>query len=156
MKLIKHLQDKKLQRGQSLVEMTIGFLLLLLILSGLLDLGRVYFIRVALEDSAGEGALYLSLHPECRTASDGVQCQDPNNAEYRARNASNGYVDWSTAEVTIERPAIYGVGETVRVTITYQFPLLTPVIPRIAGVNPLTLNNTATQVIISDGATVSR
>jgi len=47
------------ERGQSLVEMSIGFIILTLIVMGILDLGRVYFLNLALEDAAGEAALYL-------------------------------------------------------------------------------------------------
>ena len=90
----------KLQRGQSLVEMSLGFVLLMIVLSGLLDIGRAYYVFVAMEDGAGEAALYLSLYPECRTEADSplsapTQCADPNNAVYRAVNASGANVAWS-------------------------------------------------------------
>jgi Flp pilus assembly protein TadG len=139
----------KLEAGQSLVELAIGFVVLLFILSGLIDLGRAYFTFVALEDGAGEAALYLSINPECRYASDGAACADPNNAEFRAKNAGSGHVDWSSATITIERPAI-GVGEPVSVTIAYPFELITPVIPRIASASWLTLYGSANQVIIRE------
>jgi hypothetical protein len=142
-------RSKRLEQGQSLVEMTVGFVILLLILSGLLDLGRAYFIFVALEDGAGEGAIYLSINPDCRTAADGAQCADPNNADYRARNSGGGLVDWQTAEIIATRSNLYGVGDPVSVTINYSFRLLTPIMPQIAGVNPLTLSVSADQTIIS-------
>jgi hypothetical protein len=142
-------RSKRLEQGQSLVEMTVGFVILLLILSGLLDLGRAYFIFVALEDGAGEGAIYLSINPDCRTAADGAQCADPNNAEWRARNSGGELVDWTTAQVIPHRTNVYGVGDPVSMTIRYQFRLLTPIMPQIAGVNPLTLTVTADQKIIS-------
>ncbi len=146
---------QRLEKGQSLVEMTVGFVILAVILSGLLDLGRVYFIFVALEDGAGEGALYLALNPACRNEADGAgmtpnPCRNPNNVEFRSRNAGGDLVDWASANVQITRPAVYGVGDPVRVTLRYDFPLLTPIIPQIAGVNPLTLTVTATQTIITE------
>ena len=51
------------EQGQSLVEFAVGLVVILVILCGLLDLGRAYFIYVALEDGAGEAALYLSINP---------------------------------------------------------------------------------------------
>lgn len=143
------LRTDKLERGQSLVEVAIMFVVLLFILSGVLDLGRAYFVFVALEDGAGEAALYLSINPECRYASDGAECADPNNAEYRARTAGGNNIDWSAATITITRPGL-GVGEPVGVVIAYPFHLITPVIPRIAGANPLTLYASADQVIIRE------
>jgi hypothetical protein len=151
--MVKHAfiqRSQRLEKGQSLVEMTVGFVILILILSGLLDLGRAYFIFVALEDGAGEGAIYLSIKPDCRTAADGADCADPNNADYRARNSGGGLVDWQTATIVAHRPNLYGVGDPVSVTISYQFALLTPIMPQIAGVNPLTLSVTADQTIISE------
>jgi len=148
------LSDKKnihkLERGQSLVEMSVGFVLLLIILSGLLDLGRAYFVYIALEDGAGEAALYLSIDPNCRSATDGPQCADPNNAEYRARTSGGHNIDWSSAVITIDRPPVYGVGDPVKVTIEYTMPLLSPFMPRFAGINPVNLRTEAAQVIIRE------
>lgn len=137
------------ERGQSLVEFAVGLVVILVILCGLLDLGRAYFIYVALEDGAGEAALYLSINPECRYASDGVACADPNNAEFRARNAGGLNVDWTHANIIIERPAL-GVGEPVSVTVEYPFPLVTPLIPRIVGSETITLTAKASQITIRE------
>jgi Flp pilus assembly protein TadG len=141
------------ERGQSLVEMTVGAVILILILSGLLDLGRVYYVIVALEDGAGEAALYLAINPECWTAADGPQCADPNNAEYRARHSGGELVDWSTTTITVTPPSAAdrdAVGDTVTVSIVYPYLLLTPVIPQITGVNPINLTGMATQIVITD------
>ncbi len=136
-------------RGQSLVEMALALPILLLVLSGLLDLGRLYFVYVALEDGAGEGALYLSINPECGVVGDGPTCTDPNNADYRARNSGGLAVDWSSASIDIDRPVI-GVGEPVTVTIQYPFKLFTPIIPRLLGIDQIPLTSTATQIILTE------
>ncbi|HLU08755.1 MAG TPA: TadE/TadG family type IV pilus assembly protein [Oceanobacillus sp.] len=149
-------RKSRLESGQSLIEFAIGLVVLLLLLSGLLDLGRVYFTYVALEDGAGEAALYLAINPACPNAAAGPQCADPNNAEYRARYGGGGEVDWSIATIKIDIPidalgnAVYDVGEPVSVTIEYPFQLLTPVIPKITGLNPITLTTHASQVIIGE------
>jgi Flp pilus assembly protein TadG len=76
------IKARKSERGQSLVEMALTLPILLLILSGLIDLGRVYFTYVALEDVVGEAALYLSINPDCIKADPALpKCADPNNAE---------------------------------------------------------------------------
>jgi hypothetical protein len=116
----------------------------------LIDLGRLYFTHVALEDAAGEAALYLSLNPHCKSPGDGVECANPNNAEYRVKNAGGQEVDWSKAKFDFGVPSPYGVGETVKVTINYTYALLTPIIPKIVGINPITLGASASQTIITD------
>lgn len=149
------------KRGQSLAELAIGFALLTLLMSGLLDLGRAYFVYVALEDGAGEAALFLSVNPNCVLPADGPGCANPNNALWRAKNAGGsgggGFVDWSTIaddDIDVSITNTSGdaslVGDTVMVTISYQFLLLTPVIPQIAGANPITLRGQASQFIVTE------
>jgi len=47
---------------------------LLIMLMGTLDIGRMYFAYIAIQNAAGEGALYAAIHPDCVRASDGPQC----------------------------------------------------------------------------------
>jgi TadE-like protein len=140
----------KAQKGQSLVEFSLGLVMLLLIVSGLLDVGRLYFTFVALEDAAGEGALYLSLNPQCVHATDGTECANPNNADYRVRNSGGQEVDWSNADIKFDIPEPYGVGEPVKVTVSYSYRLFTPIIPKITGLNPITISANASQIIITN------
>lgn len=142
--------NQQLERGQSLVELAIGMVVLMFIIAGLIDLGRAYYIYVALEDSAGEGATYLSINPKCRTAADGAECADPNNAEFRARNAGGAELKWDNVKLTINRPKVYGVGEPISVQAQYTFPLITPIISQIAGSHGITLTTESSQIIISE------
>lgn len=147
------------EHGQSLVEIAISFPIILLLMSGLFDLGRVYFTWVALEDAAAEGALYLALHPNWPTA---TECGDPRNAVYRVENASQGSlsgafeVDWTRpgTNITYQTPASPVVGETVWIEIEYPFQLITPVISQLTGGN-LTLRVRASQIIISTESVVN-
>jgi hypothetical protein len=142
------------ERGQSLVELSISMVIMLLLLFGLLDLGRAYFIFIAMEDSAGEAAVFLSLYPECLDASSGPLCGDPNNATYRAQNAASGYFqffDWGdNTQLNVYRPPVYATGTTVRVEIIHTFDLLFPVIPDIVGANSITLRSEASHIIVSE------
>lgn len=143
-------RDNNKERGQSLVEMALTMSLLILILAGIVDIGRAYYVYVALEDSAGEAATYLSINPKCRTEDDGVECANPNNAEYRARNAGGGEIRWDDVNLQIERPNVYGVGEPIVVTAQYRFFLITPIIGQIAGSNGITLTVESSQIIITE------
>jgi Flp pilus assembly protein TadG len=160
-----YVRTQKPHRGQSLTELAISTLFFFIILFGALDIGRAYFIYVALEDSAGEAALYLAINPHCPDEdidNDGVvdpediDCADPKNAEYRAENAASGYFDWSTATITVEYPTVNnqplsaGVGDTVEVSIAYPFTLFTPIISQIVGSDTLTITSVATQTIMME------
>jgi len=51
------------ESGQSLVEMALVFTTVVLMLSILVDIGRAFFVLIALNDAAQEGAIYASMHP---------------------------------------------------------------------------------------------
>lgn len=155
----------KRERGQSLVEFAISLPFILVIMAGLLDIGRAYFTFVALEDAAGEAAVYLAIHPNCpydglagtvQLANDGIpepganSCDPPNNAVWRAQESGGGLVEWSNALVAYTVVPGTNVGEAVRVTITYPYKLMMPIIPEIAGSPTLTLTASASQIIISE------
>ena len=99
------------QEGQSLVEVAISFSLLVLLLGGLVDLGHAFFIFIALEDAAGEAALFAAIEPDCpyeyqsaleptpvadNGQSDdylgptGLNCSPPRNSMWRAQEAGGG------------------------------------------------------------------
>jgi hypothetical protein len=142
------LRNKRGERGQSLTELAISSLFFFIIVFGALDIGRAYFIYVALEDSAGEGAVFMSINPDCPTE---TQCADPNNGEYRAFMAAQGYFNWDRANIDIEYPTGgTGVGNLVRVRIAYDFNLFTPIISQIVGDDTLTITSVATQTILME------
>jgi TadE-like protein len=149
---MKRINWKKAEKGQSLVEFSLGLVFLLIIVSGLIDLGRLYFTHVALEDAVGEAALYLSINPHCKYAPPvgPAECANPNNADFRAHNSGGQEVDWSKATFAFDVPEPYGVGETVKVSVSYSYSLLTPIIPKIVGLNPISLSSNASQIVITE------
>jgi len=133
------------EAGQSLVEVTLGMIILLILLLGMLDVGRLFFTLVALQNAAGEGALYASAFPACKTA---ANCADPNNVEYRVKQeSSTGVVDWTTASIAVE-PNAPVTGGTITVTVTYNHKLLTPFISQMIGGGVLPLRARASQRVI--------
>lgn len=88
-------------RGQSLVEFSISFVPLLLIMCGLLDLGRMYFMYDAVADAAGEGALFLSVNPKCFSPAV-AGCADPNNVQFRMQSAGGKLVELHNSSLRIE------------------------------------------------------
>lgn len=142
------MKSRKLQRGQSLVELSLSMVLFLMLFMGVMDLGRAYFIYVALEDSAGEAAIFLAITPDCAEPNE-AQCADPNNARYRAEHAADEYFDWSSADIQIRYlTGERGVGNTVEVEIRYPFTLYMPIITNIVGADTLTISAKATQTIM--------
>jgi hypothetical protein len=144
---------QKLERGQSFVELALTLPFLLIILGLVLDIARAYYVQVALEEAAGQVALYLVINPECRTPADGSggECADPHNALYYAKHAGGGDLQWENVSlVSAFRPTAYGVGYEAEVEIQYDFHLLTPIIPNVFGISELQLTGHATQKLIAE------
>ena len=134
------------QDGQSLVEFSLTLLILIIVLSGIVDLGRVYFAYLALQDAAGEGASYGIIHPNWISSTISA---DPNNIHYRARNeAPEGVIDLSDADVEVE---VYfpTPGNKITVSVTADYHLITPIVQLIAGGSNIRITGTAVQTIVS-------
>ena len=122
---------RRKERGQELVEYALILPIMMLILMGILDLGRAVYYYSALHNSAREGARYGVINPE-----------DPEGIEAVVRNYA---VALEPAELTV---LISSPDEdTVRVTLTYQFTPITPIVGTLLGSNEVTLGSQATMRI---------
>lgn len=126
------------EKGQSLVEFAILLPFLILLLSGLLDLGRVFYVQVTLEDAASEGVAYATIHP-----------YDADGIWRRAAEATGGMITISPNDVDVEYPPVMHVGAPITVTVRYEFHLITPFVSDLLSDGVLPLKGTATGAIIS-------
>ncbi len=130
------------QRGQSIVEVALVLPLLALLLTGLLDFGRAFFVSVALNDAAAEGAVYAAARP---TDTDGITA--------RARGSLEGTPLINPAQVQVSVTCAGGNcsavtgGSAITVTTTYPFTFITPIIGNMFG-GTLTLRARAVSVIL--------
>ena len=51
------------ERGQSLMEMAVSMVVIVILLAGIVDLGRAIFTFIALRDAAQEGLVYAAIYP---------------------------------------------------------------------------------------------
>ena len=130
--------DKWDQKGQSLVEVAVALPVLLLILLGILDLGRAYFTYIALADAAAEGAAFGAIHP-----TDTAQIVE------RAAESSNGLVTLEPDMVSVDLIDL-SAGLPITVTVEYQYQLLTPVIQTFVPNGIITMRASVAQAIIND------
>jgi len=149
------------ERGQGLVEFSLTLVFLVVLLMGVLDLGRAYFTYLALKDAAEEGAYYGSAFPQCVAvggiAGESPACTVANTIDYRVRNSAprGGLVDWtgSGAQVVIDlpcstTPSCLQAGQVLTVTASYGYQLLTPFVGSMFNTQVLTLTARSTAVII--------
>jgi Flp pilus assembly protein TadG len=126
------------QKGQSLVEVAITLPVLILIMAGILDLGRAYFTYVALSDAAAEGAAYAAINPG-----------DTTQIVERAVESSNGLVTLSQDQVTVQSNSLTA-GSPITVTVTFDYALITPILDSIVPEGRILLRAVVAQPIIDD------
>lgn len=68
LRLLRNERKHASERGQSLVELGIGVVVLFTLIAGTVDFGLAFINFVAMRDAAQEGAVYGSLHPRDCTA----------------------------------------------------------------------------------------
>jgi Flp pilus assembly protein TadG len=120
-------------RGQSLLELVIVTPLLLLLLAGIVDLGRAFYTYIAVANAARDGVRYFSRLP-CTTEN----ADEVHTAVYDAtveEAAANGI---NLADITIGPDPSEGCpepegGEPVQVTAVYTFTSMLVGVPMLGG-----------------------
>jgi Flp pilus assembly protein TadG len=133
-------EKKRTERGQSLVEMAMSLVILLLLVGGVVDLGRAFFTFMALRDSVQEGALYGSINP--------TLTQEIKNHVLNSSNMVPDMIASDDITVTIVGAACTGNG--IRVTATYpDFPITMPFMGAALGSQTIPISATVTDTILS-------
>ena len=115
-------------RGQALTEVLLVTPLLLMLIMGAIDVGRLLFASVALEEAAQEGALFAAYNPTE---------EEPIRARVLGSSTAEEVED---ATVTVDCVATPAPG-TIEVTVEVDYPLITPIISSMLG-SPVTLSAT--------------
>jgi len=130
------------QKGQALVEFTLALVTFLFLLTGAIDVARMFFAQMIITEASQEGAIYGSFQP---TDSEGI--------EARVRTNSTGYLDLTDTDsvhvnVSYEGSACADGDNAVIVNVTYDFPVIMPLTEKIFGENKA-LSATSIAVILS-------
>ena len=114
----------KNERGQSLVELAVSLVLLLLLLSGAVEFGMAFFQFVQLRDATQEGALYGSMNP---TDTAGITA--------RVQGASNSPINLTTLTpvITYTDSTKKCEGYGIKVELTYNHVIFMPFISAVVG-----------------------
>jgi len=111
------------KNGQSIVEFALILPIVLLLIMGVLDLGRAFFMKIALVNAAREGASYLAYHPLDKTTCTVFpsDCYDgTRQAVVNEAYAAGLTVD--PADIVISNCCTNG--ETVQVTVSSEIQLM--------------------------------
>jgi hypothetical protein len=114
------------QAGQSIIEFAFTLVIILILLVGVIDLGRAIFTYLALRDAAQEGASYLiyDFNNNFPTVSDRV-CG--------ASNMVSSLCNSPGVNIDIDPPGFLCSGDGVRVSVTTTNTLVTPFLGALVG-----------------------
>ena len=125
-------------RGQSLVELALLLPVMMLLFAGALDLGRIFYSQITIENAAKEGALEAARNPDsfqynqdCDVVNNRVMCLVLNEAKGSLYEITKGDVTLTCSPSPC--PASPSLGDTVTITVAGRFTLLTPVLAQILG-----------------------
>ena len=149
-------RKSRFENGQSMVEFAVSAIVLLMILVAVLDLGRAFFVFIALRDAAQEGAFYASICPAdvsgiqqraLQTSTLPVNLAVDEGVVFNCTYIINGATEaaCSSATAATLKPAT----DTVKVEIEYtNFEITTPLLGGIIGTQTLTIRANATDHIL--------
>ena len=119
------------ERGQELVEFALTLLPLFILVIGILDLGRAAYAYTVMHNATREGCRYGVINPD-----------NTDTIKNVVVNRALG-LNLDPADVTVELLDLYSNvpgDDTVQVSVTYDFPIVTPFIGAFfGGSNQVTL-----------------
>jgi PKD repeat protein len=136
-------------RGQSLVEFALILPVFMLFFAAVLDLGRVAAAQIEVTNAAREGAFQAAKTPTDFDSTQPCPANGQTNVIYcRIKLESSGGVTVAASDVSVlcsPLSCATGIGNTVKVTVTGHFRLLTPLMAVFFGGNQnITFNGSAT------------
>jgi Flp pilus assembly protein TadG len=117
-------------QGSSLIEFSLVALMFIVLLFGIVEMGRMVLVYTSIANAARAGARYAIVHGAHRTGSGVNGPSGPGSAtqvQTVVQNfASVGLLDTSKLTITVSYSNGNSVGSTVSVTVTYPYdPLVT-------------------------------
>jgi Flp pilus assembly protein TadG len=147
-------KNRKREKGQAMVEFAVSLIILLIILSGIIDLGRMFFYYIAMRDAAQEGVVYGIIDPldleeirsrTCALLSDNTGI----DIVVTLNNASTYTLDCSAATAAVPSAADACSPHTMEVAvIDPSFPISMPFLATFLGRSTITLDASVTGTIL--------
>lgn len=125
----------KRERGQSMVELALVLLLILIILAGVVDLGRMMYQYLSMRDAAQEGAGYGAMFPNyCADIINRVRNNLPDNTYGVIVSVDTISCESAWTVDKVKPLPVHGCeGKEIKVTLTHQFDVTMPVLSTFTG-----------------------
>ncbi len=155
--VVKLIKIDKTERGQSMTELAISFVFLMILLAGIVDLGRAFFAYMAMRDAAQEGALYGAIAGGDLLVP--ISCAD---IDARVRNTSSTPVDLQSSDIQVG-VLIDGnscsselvnacLGSDIKVTVSNNvFPITMPFLGTLIGSQTVAISASVIDTVLMPG-----
>jgi Flp pilus assembly protein TadG len=133
-------KDNCSERGQSFAELALTLVVLLILIAGIVDLGRAFFTYIALRDAAQEAAVYGSINPA-----------DSSGINSRGMAVLTNRIDTSTVSIL---PTFSGAcangSNTIQVVVQFSnFNITMPFLGTLVGSQNFNITASVTDTILS-------
>ncbi|HBO33570.1 MAG TPA: hypothetical protein DD636_02325 [Anaerolineaceae bacterium] len=147
-KPINHLQKQNCISAQALVEFALILPLMLILVLGSMDLGRLFYNKIILTNAAREGANYLSRNPEVLDCTSGV-CHFNNTWDAIQTEGQSSGVTITIDEVDWDNTNCCTVGESVAISIDKDVDLIFDGFLDMVGIvdGPITISASVKMVV---------
>lgn len=147
MQLLSRIRRRRVSRGQSLVEFALILPIMLMFLAGVIDLGRVFYATISLNNAAREGAFQASQTPtsyqpnqDCDTVASTTTNMIVCRIQFEAKSSPFS-IDANDITVTCNVGGCpKQAGSTVVVEVRGTFRLITPLLSIIFGSQDLPMS----------------
>ena len=142
----------RLQKGQSLVELALTLMVILMLIAGAFDLGSAFYYYAALRDAAQEGAIYGSVC-EVPTEDPRIKLKCPTlEIINRIKISSISPIDF-VDDINFEEPKITIIGEActggaINVVLVYNYQIVMPLLGTILGQQTIPITAKVTNTVL--------
>jgi len=140
------------QRGQSMTEFALSLVILLTLLAGVVDLGRMFFAYIIIRDAAQEGAVFGSIAPKDDLSTFKNEVEDRVKAAFTdPSDSSNVPIDITKLNVQTDiiGSTCASPGNGVQVKVEYSVPITMPFLGMVVGTQNMNMAATVQNAILS-------
>lgn len=146
------ISQKRNEKGQSLTEFALTLVILITLIAGIADLGRMFFAYIVIRDAAQEGAVYGSIADK----SDLTNFRS--EVESRVKEAFTDPDDPSNTPIDISKLVVQtdligatcaAPGSAIKVKVDYSVPVTMPFLGTIIGSQEMKMSTSVENAILS-------
>jgi hypothetical protein len=139
------------QKAQSLVEFAVILTLLLVLLAGVVDLGRMFFAYIGMRDAAQEGIVYGSVNP---THCNQIEGRVRDNLTNPESTTVDTIIDGEICAEASKDSARACLGNEIEVkVIEHEFPITMPFLGTVLGKQSIRLEASVSGTILRPACT---